>query len=64
MANAKRKKEAYAILQKEMAKHRASEWERLALYKQIALQLCENHPSTACEVLREVKNGTREISDR
>ena len=63
MANAKRKKEAYAMLKKEMAKHRSSEWERFALFKQLVLTLCENHPSTACEVLREVKNGTRKISD-
>ena len=58
MANAKRKKEAYGLLKAEVAKHRASEWERLALYKQIVLQLCEKHPSTACVVIKEVKDAT------
>ena len=59
MANARLKKVAYKKLASAMARRRDSEWERMDLFKQIVLQLCDKYPSIACEILEGLKKCQR-----
>jgi hypothetical protein len=65
MVNAKTKESAYKMLATEMARYRENEWERMGLFKQITLRLCDEHPAIACRILEEVENGnTQKIDGR